>query len=451
MPEDALELKKNLRCDMKARRNALTDEEKKHAAANCLSKLKELPEFMNADWIYAYIACRNELETADIISWCLSYGKHVAVPKVQGEIMHFYEITVLSDCVPGAFGILEPAGEKKDRITTPGFMLVPGLAFDKNGNLWMTSSEVNHAVLVLDKAGAWHRLDIEQLRGVYTINDILITSTNDKWIYVPRNTPKLVMIPNSESLDEVSSYEFTTLIDTDGKELTPSNYTCVAEDKDGYIWVGTNRGAVYFTKPRISSAEDKAATRCTRVKYTNEETGNLAYFLDNVVVTTLKVDAGNRKWIGTKGNGVYVLDNDNETIVYQFNTTNSPLLSDNIYDIEINDKTGEVFIGTDKGLNSYQGEASEGKSDYSEIYAYPNPVRPEHMDKVTIVGLMDNSNVKITDLNGNIIYQTKSLGGQAIWNCRNASGSRVATGVYLVLASTEEASESVVTKIIVVK
>ena len=131
MPEEALELKKNLRCDMKARRNALTDEEKKHAAANCLSKLKELPEFMNADWIYAYIACRNELETADIISWCLSYGKHVAVPKVQGEIMHFYEITALSDCVPGAFGILEPAGEEKDRITTPGFMLVPGLAFDK--------------------------------------------------------------------------------------------------------------------------------------------------------------------------------------------------------------------------------------------------------------------------------------------------------------------------------
>ena len=332
-----------------------------------------------------------------------------------------------------------------------GYCYIDGLAFDKI-QLRSTHNILFHSkVLVLDKAGAWHRLDIEQLRGVYTINDILITSTNDKWIYVPRNTPKLVMIPNSESLDEVSSYEFTTLIDTDGKELTPSNYTCVAEDKDGYIWVGTNRGAVYFTKPRISSAEDKAATRCTRVKYTNEETGNLAYFLDNVVVTTLKVDAGNRKWIGTKGNGVYVLDNDNETIVYQFNTTNSPLLSDNIYDIEINDKTGEVFIGTDKGLNSYQGEASEGKSDYSEIYAYPNPVRPEHMDKVTIVGLMDNSNVKITDLNGNIIYQTKSLGGQAIWNCRNANGSRVATGVYLVLASTEEASESVVTKIIVVK
>lgn len=134
MTEEALELKKNLRRDMKATRNALTDQEKSYAAANCLTKLKELPEFMNADWIYAYIACRNELETTDIINWCISHGKHVAVPKVDGEIMHFYEITSLLDCVPGAFGILEPVGEEKDRITTPGFMLVPGLAFDKNRN-----------------------------------------------------------------------------------------------------------------------------------------------------------------------------------------------------------------------------------------------------------------------------------------------------------------------------
>ena len=95
MPEEALELKKNLRCDMKARRNALTDEEKKHAAANCLSKLKELPEFMNADWIYAYIACRNELETADIICWCLSHGKHVAVPMICDAFVLFLYNTIV--------------------------------------------------------------------------------------------------------------------------------------------------------------------------------------------------------------------------------------------------------------------------------------------------------------------------------------------------------------------
>lgn len=127
-------LKKSLRQEMKAKRNALTEEEKSSAAARCLSRLKELPEFMNADWIYAYIACRNELETADIIIWCIENGKHVAVPKVQGEIMHFYEIHSLQDCVPGAFNIPEPVGEEKDRIDEPGFMLVPGLAFDKEGN-----------------------------------------------------------------------------------------------------------------------------------------------------------------------------------------------------------------------------------------------------------------------------------------------------------------------------
>ena len=127
------------------------------------------------------------------------------------------------------------------------------------------------------------------------------------------------------------------------------------------------------------------------------------------------------------------------------------LLSDNIYAIEINPQTGEVFIGTDKGLVSYKGEATEGKNDYSDVYAYPNPVRPEHGNKVTITGLMDNSIVKITDLNGNLINQTKSLGGQAIWNCQNSKGTRVASGIYLVLSATEDSKESIVTKIAVIK
>lgn len=145
------------------------------------------------------------------------------------------------------------------------------------------------------------------------------------------------------------------------------------------------------------------------------------------------------------------MSEDNQEIVHQFNTSNSPLLSDKIYSIEINENTGEVFIGSDKGLVSYKGEATKGKDDYSDVYAYPNPVRPEYRDKVTITGLMDNSIVKITDLNGNLVYQTKSLGGQVIWNCRNTKGVRVASGVYLVLSATEDSKESIVTKIAVIK
>lgn len=346
--------------------------------------------------------------------------------------------------------------EKNSPIQNAGglaanYCFMDGLAFDKDGNLWMTNSEVNDAIKILDTHGKWHSLDIKPLKGLYTISDLFITSRGDKWINVPRVTPKLVVIANSGSLDEISTNEFSSLTDSDGKDFSPNNYTCIAEDKDGYIWIGTNRGPVYFTNPGIASSQDYTSILCTRVKIENKQTNILQYFLDNTIVSTIKVDEANRKWIGTQGSGIYVLDSNNQELVHQFNTTNSPLLSDHIYAIEINDKTGEVFIGTDKGLVSYQGEASEGKADYSDVYAYPNPVRPEYMDKVTITGLMDDSTIKITDVSGNIIYQTKSLGGQATWNCRNHNGARVATGIYLVLAATENASESIVTKIVIIK
>jgi hypothetical protein len=130
---------------------------------------------------------------------------------------------------------------------------------------------------------------------------------------------------------------------------------------------------------------------------------------------------------------------------------NSPLPSNNIQSIAINDLTGEVFIGTDQGIVSYMSGSTQGEESYSDVYAYPNPVRPEHFDQVTITGLMTDSNVKITDINGNLIIQGRSLGGQFTWNCRNRSGERVATGIYLVLASQPDSGESVVTKIMVVK
>ena len=331
------------------------------------------------------------------------------------------------------------------------YCYMDGAAFDREGNLWVTNSEVSNAIKILDKEGNWHAMNVPALRNLYTINDILITSNDDKWINVPRVTPKIVVIKHGESLDEAESNELSSFTDTDGNLFTPSNYTCMAEDKNGYVWVGTNRGAIYFTRPTLATDDNAASLRCNRVKMEDEESGELYYFLDNVFVTTIKVDQGNQKWIGTQDYGVYVLSSDNSKIVHQFNTSNSPLLSDNIYDIEINNETGEVFIGTDKGLNSYLGEATEGKTDYAEVYAYPNPVRPEYQDKVNIVGLMSDSNVKITDISGHLIYQTKSLGGQATWNCRNYKGERVASGVYLVMAATPEGKESVVTKIIIIK
>jgi len=333
------------------------------------------------------------------------------------------------------------------------YMRIDGLSFDKSGNLWMTNSGVRNAVKVLDADGKWHSIYVESLSEQHTINDIFITSSNRKWINIPRVSPGIAILDDNNTIDDTSddrSIFYSSFIDLDGNTFNPNSYTSITEDRNGYVWLGTLNGPVYFSSP--DRAFDNASFRCTRIKIKIDEDSNeYGYFLENTKVTSICVDGGNRKWIGTEGNGVYLLNANNDEVIHHFDTSNSPLLSDNIYSIAINHETGDVFIGTDKGLVSYRSEATEGRSDFSDVSVYPNPVRPEFDGSVTINGLMSNSNVKITDLSGNLIYQTTSVGGQATWNCRNRSGNRVATGIYLVMGASEDGSEGVVAKIAVVK
>lgn len=220
-------------------------------------------------------------------------------------------------------------------------------------------------------------------------------------------------------------------------------FYCMTEDKDGYIWAGTNIGPIVCYNP--SKIED---LRFNRIVLSDESD----YLLNGVRVNAIAVDGSNQKWIATDGSGVFLVNADGTEVIENFTTDNSPLPTNSINSIAINPESGEVFFAADGyGVLSYQGEATEGKENYSDIHAYPNPVRPDFDDKVIITGLMSNSNVKITDIAGNLIYQTKSVGGQVSWNCRNSKGNRVATGVYLVLAATPESKESVVTKIMVIK
>ena len=334
------------------------------------------------------------------------------------------------------------------------YVRVDGVAFDAEGNLWMNSAEVDNALSVLDTEKQWHAIYVESLSGVRTLDDLLITSSGKKWLNVPRVTGEvqLTVVDNGNSLDDAVSVRFDQFTDQDGNSFVPSSFTCMAEDRDGYLWVGTDRGPVYFSNPDVAiSDSERFRNSCMRVKLPMDDGTNSAYyFLDNVRVTAMAVDAGNRKWFGTADQGVYVLGEGNDEVIHQFTTENSPLLSNTIYAFGINHETGDVFIGTDRGLVSYRGEATEGKSDYSSVRVYPNPVRPAHDNRVTVAGLMENSNVKITDLNGNLIYQTRSVGGQVIWDCRNYSGRTVASGIYLVLSASEDAAESVVAKIAVV-
>ena len=323
------------------------------------------------------------------------------------------------------------------------YVRVSGLDFDAAGNLWTVSAGVNDVIQVLQPDGNWVTLRDLPISYSPTTGSLLFLSNGLLVANIPRASNAGIFIMNNNGTLDASddTYNlYSTLVSTQGEALSASEFYCIAEDKMGSLWVGTNIGPVigYNTSDGY---------RFNRIVLFDESD----YLLNGERVNCIAVDGGNRKWIGTQNSGVFLVSEDGTEVLENFTTENSPLFSDCIQSIAIHPQTGEVFIGTDKGIISYQGDATEGSEDYTSVHAYPNPVRPDFDDKVIITGLMDQSEVKITDLAGNLIYRSTCIGGQLTWDCRNAQGRRVATGVYLVLAATPDAKESVVTKIMVVK
>jgi hypothetical protein len=179
-----------------------------------------------------------------------------------------------------------------------------------------------------------------------------------------------------------------------------------------------------------------------------QEDGVWRHLLEADRVTAIAIDGGNKKWFGTDGNGVYQMSEDGKTQLKHFTAENSPLLSNKIIDITIDEKMGDVFFATDKGIVSYKGTATDGAAANGDVYAYPNPVKPDFIGTIGIINLVDNALIKITDVSGNVVHETKAEGGQATWNGKLANGDRAATGVYLVFISNGDGTEKAVTKIL---
>lgn len=238
--------------------------------------------------------------------------------------------------------------------------------------------------------------------------------------------------------------------DQDGKPFGPACIFSMAEDKSGAVWVGTDDGVFVIRDPADMLDEN---CRIERVKVPrNDGTSYADYLLGNMSVTAVSVDGSNRKWFGTNSSGVYVVSADGKEILDNFNTSNGFLPSDEVLSLLCDPHGNSVYIGTRAGVVEYGCDALPAAAeDYSEISAYPNPVRPGYAGDVIIKGLKENSLVKIADAAGNVFYQTRSQGGMARWNVASSSGRRAATGVYYVLVSSADSRhDSVVTKILVV-
>jgi hypothetical protein len=343
----------------------------------------------------------------------------------------------------------------------PDYMRLDGAVFDNNGNLFFASSNVAAGVKILMADGTWKELNYACTNNKPTLTKILISNQNpnQKWIPDVRSQPGFCVFDDNGTLTDQSddkSIFLSTLIYTETDktnhttlvQFNPSAIYTIAQDKNGVIWAGTEQGPILFSNPSKVFDPD---FYCSRVKIPrNDSSGFADYLLANEKVKAIAIDGANRKWLGTEASGVYLMSENGQQTIQHFTVSNSPLLSNDILSIAINPKTGEVFFGTGQGIVSYQGDAVEGGSGFSDVYAYPNPVRQNYNGVITITGLVADTQVKITDLNGNLICQTISNGGLATWDGKDVHGRRVSTGVYLAICANADGTQSTITKILVI-
>lgn len=243
---------------------------------------------------------------------------------------------------------------------------------------------------------------------------------------------------------------YDMVIDQDGNSLQPEYYFCMAEDQLGRVWMGSSQGLYYFsTDGNIGDVLSVVRPKVPR----NDGTNYADFLLDSDQINSIAVDHSNRKWVATDFSGVYLVSANGDKIIKHFDTNNSPLPSNRVTAVVCDKNDNTVYFGTMEGLFSYKSDSSPAMDNYDDMYAYPNPVRPEYSGDITITGLMDNSLVKIADTAGNVFYQGRSEGGMVTWNGRNQSGERVRSGIYYVYVSTGGEGQNTagaVTKIMVI-
>lgn len=315
-----------------------------------------------------------------------------------------------------------------------------GLAMDADGNLWISSSDSKNYLSVRKKSnGAIINYEFDVPRF---IRKILVDKNNFVWILHERDEGITVF-----KHDNFANPQYKHLSkDVGSGDLESNAIYSIAEDKDGKIWVGTSQGIrVFYNSSNIFANSNFDSDPIKIV-----QDGNVELLLGKEIVTSIVIDGANNKWCGTESGGVYCFSPDGLQQLYHFTKDNSPLNSDNVIEMNYNEVTGDIFIGTDLGIQSFRSISIEGDESYSNVFAYPNPVRPNYNGSVLVRGLVDKSIVKITDIGGNLVWETKSAGGQIEWPVATLSGSRVKTGVYIIYASTTDGTLKALTKVLVV-
>ncbi|MFL5740896.1 MAG: two-component regulator propeller domain-containing protein [Flavisolibacter sp.] len=325
---------------------------------------------------------------------------------------------------------LEPA------VGDPTSYRVAGLAFDEEGQLWITNFGAGHLLHVHRKDGSWQSFSPPFLVNYDAASQILVDELGQKWIVSPLGNGLLVFNDNHTS--NPNDDQWKLLRSGTGNGNLPSNEVlCIAQDKSGFIWIGTSEGIGLIQCP------DQIFVNGCEAIFPVIKEGNFAnYLFKGQEVRSIAVDGADRKWTATS-NGVWLLSPDGDRVINHFTEENSPLLSNDVKNIAVNGLTGEVFFATANGICSFRGTATEASETKNNILVFPNPVPPAYNGTIGIRGLPENGIIKITETNGRLVYQTRSNGGQASWNGKDYTGKQVSSGVYLVLCEEKPVAKIV--------
>jgi hypothetical protein len=313
-------------------------------------------------------------------------------------------------------------------------------AFDKDGNLWLTNAFVEKAIKVLRSNGQWQSYNLAEVAPTVSTGrygPMAVDKNRTKW--VPTLNDGLI------AFNENYNNKFIVISTTNGN-LPDNDVRCVAVDNRNQLWIGTYAGLRTVSVDRFISS-DELTTNAIII-----QEGDLAQELFyQQTILDIAVDGANRKWVSIADGGVFLVSSDGQETIYRFTKNNSPLPSDNINDIEIDGVSGEVFFATDKGMVSFLGTSTKPSDSLSDVFVYPNPVRPNFVGTVKISGLTDKANVKITDIEGNLVYETTAAGGTIEWDTKAFGKYKVASGVYMIFVASEDATDSTVKKVMIIR
>lgn len=318
-----------------------------------------------------------------------------------------------------------------------------GSDFDRDENLWFVQSRVDEGLIKLTPEGQFQTVDIS---NIINAEDELalgkLAISREGYVFFAAVESGLVGYdPNNNRFNKIGE-------ELGSGNLPSTDIKALAFDNQNRLWIGTRKGLRVLYSVG-SFFEDGADTDSQPIIILEDGVPQELLFLQSI--TDIEVDGSNNKWVSTATSGVFYLSSNGQETLLRFTTDNSPLPSDNVLDIAIDDFNGTVYFATKDGLVAYDGVSTAPRDDLENVYAYPNPVRPNFFGNVTIDGLTAKANVKITDITGNLVFETTSEGGSVQWDTTAFGKYKVASGVYLVLITTDDNLLTKVAKIMVIR